>query len=149
MPWDKNATDPIEWAARMKKAPRDTISRFAFSIFNRVVMRTPVDTGACRQNWLVTINSETHNFDPNKTGGSVVTDGVAVIESAKGDDKIIIQNNAPYARKLEFGGYGTKKGKKVTEEGFSKQAPHGMVGVTIAKADQLWDAAARAAQGNL
>jgi hypothetical protein len=178
MPWDKSATDPIQWAAKTKDAPRDAINIFAFDVFKRVVMKTPVDTGAARQNWLVTINSETSDYDPSKKkGGRVMTDGGKVIESAKGDDKIFIQNNLPYIKMLEYGGYGKTKGQgksmigkqrklsmpkgdsppikkqksekqsKITSDGFSIQSPNGMVGVVLAKADQLWEKAVKVAKG--
>jgi hypothetical protein len=149
MGWDTSGgfTDPIEWAAKMKDAPREAVNIFAFEVFNRVVMRTPVDTGAARQNWLTSINGETSEFNANKTGGNVSADGAAVINGAKGDDKIIIQNNAPYIRKLEFGGYTKKSETEKTVGGYSKQAPHGMVGLVLSKASELWERAIRAAMG--
>lgn len=157
MGWDKSETDPIKWATDMKDAPREAINIFAFAIFNRVVMKTPVDTGAARQNWLVTLNSETDQYDPSKANtGGVLTDGEAIIDKAEGDDKIIIQNNLPYIKMLEFGGWPknpkrgglTKNGEPKTVGGFSRQAPQGMVGTTLEKADQLWDRAVKAAGGN-
>ncbi len=164
MGWDKSGTDPLKWAAKMKDAPRDAVNIFAFEVFKRVVERTPVDTGAARQNWLVTINNQTEEFDETKKkGGRVMSDGAKQIESAKGDDTIYIQNNVPYIRKLEYGGYGkeiklfeemvfkasntyyNEEGGK-TINGFSKQAPRGMVGATLAKADALWERAVAAAK---
>ena len=183
MPWDKTKTDPVKWAAEMKDAPREAVNIFAFELFKRVVIKTPVDTGAARQNWLVTLNSETDEFDTSKKkGGRVLIDGKRVIKGAKGDEKIIIQNNLPYIRMLEYGGYGKAKGQgaalkgkktyinfgklereadgrppvkkrkeekksKVTADGFSTQAPQGMVGLTLSKASQLWDRAVKAAKG--
>jgi len=149
MGWDKSKTDPLKWAAKMKDAPRDAINIFAFSVFNRVVMRTPVDTGAARQNWLVTLNSETTQHDKNKTSGNVLAEGGAVIESAKGDDTIYIQNNLPYIRKLEYGGFTEKPETEKTTGGYSKQAPHGMVGLVLSKADELWKKAVQAAKGTI
>jgi hypothetical protein len=180
MGWDKKFTDPITWAAKIKKAPREAINIFAFEVFRRVVDRTPVDTGAARQNWLVTVNQENTSYDPNKKkGGRVLSKGQKAIADAKGDDTIIIQNNVPYIRMLEFGGYGvaqgqgkSRKGKpsplkgkpsplkgktrivkekkpsKITADGFSLQAPQGMVGVTLAKADKLFEKALEIVKGN-
>jgi len=177
MPW--HGVDPIEWAAKTKDVPRKAINIFAFEVLKRVVMRTPVDTGAARQNWLVTINGETDDYDESKKkGGHVVAKGKDVIDAAKGDDTIFIQNNLPYIKMLEYGGYGKAKGQgksligrkrgtalpkgdsppsekqkdevesKITSEGFSKQAPNGMVGLTLAKADRIWDKAVQAAKDN-
>jgi hypothetical protein len=172
MGWDKSATDPIKWATKMKDFPREAINLFASEVFIHVVDRTPVDTGAARQNWLVTLNQEDTSYDPDKKkGGRVKSEGQKVIISAKGDDSILIQNNIPYINMLEFGGYGTAKGQgeslkgkpsplkgkkrvvkekkpsKITADGFSLQAPQGMVGVTLAQADQLFEKAVEAAKG--
>jgi hypothetical protein len=155
MPWE--GKDPIEWASKMKDAPRDAVNAFAFKLFEGVVDKTPVDTGACRQNWLVTLNAQTMDYDPEKkSGGKVLTDGGKVIEKAAGDDKIYLQNNTPYVGVLEYGGYPenpkrggkTKTGLSKTVGGYSRQAPHGMVGATLAKADQMFAAAVNAVKGN-
>jgi phage gpG-like protein len=140
----------------MKDAPRQVINSFAFKVLKGVYDKTPVDTGACRQNWLVTLNAGTSAFDPSKTSGQALLDGGEVIKAAVGDDKIIIQNNAPYAAKLEYGGYPdppkrgglNKKGRPKTAGGYSSQAPHGMVGATLAKADALFEKAVKAARGD-
>jgi hypothetical protein len=144
MAWE--GTDPIKWATDMKEAPRNAINKFAFDVFKRVVTHTPEDTGACRQNWLVTVNGETDVYDPEKkSGGRVMSDGKKVIEGAKGDDTIVIQNSAPYVSTLEFGGYTDKPETEKTIGGFSKRAPHGMVGTTLSKAEDLWERAVKAA----
>lgn len=205
-------TNPIEWCAKMKDAPRECVNAFAFELFNRVIVETPVDTGQARSNWLVSINEEDHNIlgaevktskrtvkrrkgentgkaevvrkrsvKLERSGDETVELGRAVIASAQGDDKIIIQNNSPYIRMLEFGGYGKAQGQgqalkgrglsdeacyqkwlrdhapekivrkkresKITADGHSKQAPRGMVGVTMAKADRIWNAVVKAFMG--
>jgi len=157
MGWSAEGVNPIEWATKMKNAPREVINAFAFKVFEGVVLKTPVDTGACRQNWLVTLNTETDAKDENKTSGNVLADGGGVIQNANGDDKIFIQNNLPYAPVLEYGGYPnppkhsgkTKTGLSKTINGFSRQAPNGMVGLTLAKANQMFDAAVNAMKGKI
>ena len=195
MGWDPTAKNPIEWASKMKDAPREAINIFAFEIFKRVVVLTPVDTGQARSNWLVSINGEDDSVigadvkikkikkRKGEDAGKTITKrsvklersakdtmmvGHLAICSAQNDDKIFIQNNLPYIGKLEYGGYGkvvtvgkifkkkkfiasntrdesTKTGKTIN--GFSHQAPHGMVGLVLAKADQLWDRAVKAVKG--
>jgi hypothetical protein len=148
---------PERMAEAQKELINDVRRVYAFEIFNNVVARTPVDTGAARQDWLVTLNSEDHSFDPSKHKGQHgLSKGEKVIDNAKGDDTIFIQNNAPYINMLEYGGYGKRdengnliepsNGPK-TVNGFSRQAPHGMVGVTMAKAQQLFDKAVNAVKG--
>lgn len=199
MPWDKSATDPIKWAAEMKDFPPNAVKIFAFAIFNRVVMRTPVDTGQARQNWLISVGQEDHSFQAadvtfkkitrGKNKGKIkrkVELGSSLKDTMKaghlgiafsGDDKIFIQNNTPYIKMLEYGGYGKAKGQgkaligrkfpgrgagikrekklvtdakesKITSDGFSHQAPHGMVGLVLSKADRLWERSVQAAKGN-
>lgn len=60
----------------------------------------------------------------------------------------------PYIEKLEYGGYGhfdggewiPANGEKTTN-GYSKQAPEGMVGVTLANKDNILKAAINAIEG--
>jgi hypothetical protein len=145
---------------------------YAFEIFKRVVERTPVHNddytkrgkkrkkqypgGATRQNWIVSLNNEDSSYDPNKKkGGRVMSNGGKVIDSAKGDDTIIVQLNTPNANMLEYGGWPkapkngsyTINGLPKTVDGFSRQAPHGMVGRTLAQAEQIFQAAVNAVNG--
>jgi len=184
MGWDKSTTNPLEWTAKMQDAPREAINIFAFEVFKRVVMRTPVDTGQARQNWLVSINEEDNSVlgadikykkvkkrKGEKAGKTVrkrtvklergasatMEQGRMAIAFAQGDDKILMQNNSPYIGVLEYGwfpknpkrGGETKKGLPKTEGGYSSQAPQGMVGIVMAKADQLWKKAVQVVKGNL
>ena len=60
--------------------------------------------------------------------------------SPSGDESIYISNNLPYIATLEYGGYPNppKSGSGKTVNGFSKQAPKGMVGVTLANTDAIF-----------
>jgi len=126
-------TLPLDsWVDKRKIQISKTREILAMAIFTRVVMRTPVDAGAARQNWLVTLNHPTYEYDTGKAkGGRVMSDGQNAINGARGDDTIIIQNNLPYIEKLEYGGYGPNSKSGKTVNGFSKQAPRGMVGITM------------------
>lgn len=76
--------------------------------------------GQFRGNWQLTLNQVTdvqiNRMDP--TGSSALRSGQQVIESLKAFDTVHIQNNLPYAIRLE--------------EGWSSQAPQGMVALTVA-----------------
>lgn len=127
--------DLNQWAERMKVEILDVRRSFAFAIFAKILYRTPVDDGRARQNWIVTLNGGSLAYNPNAAkGGMVLADGRRMIFNAKGDDSIIIQNNVPYIGKLEYGGYGPNSPSGKTVNGFSKQAPRGMVGVTMLEA---------------
>ena len=96
---------------------------------NRVVYRTPVDTGLLRRSWTPGIN----RFDNSNSGGSPST----VANNYTLGDALTNTNGQPYARVIEYTGH-------------SPQAPlgRGMVTVTIAEWSQMVaDAARRAASG--
>lgn len=118
---------------------------FVFTLYQKIVQRTPVDTGRARGNWQVTNAKPAENIldvtQPDYIKAS------ATIESTLGDTSLFITNNLPYICKLEYGGYpkNPKKGNKTTN-GFSKRAPHGMVGVTLASAGEILNQAIKAAQ---
>jgi len=102
----------------IKQAERD-IKKVAFSIFSSVVKMSPVDTGRFRGNWQVGIirpESVSLNIkDPS--GGATLAKGFSEIASSTLGDAIFINNNLPYARRLE--------------DGYSGQAPQGMVAITL------------------
>jgi hypothetical protein len=152
------------------KGPIENIEKvrriYAFEIFRRVVMATPVDTGNARSNWMVSVGEPTDEYNPATVTTRTITRGenkgktitktklsqnlnrtmkagsLGIIFS--GDDSIYISNSTPYIRKLEYGGYGD--GPK-TVNGFSRQAPQGMVGKVMAQVGQIFRAAVNAVKG--
>ncbi len=124
-----------EWADAQKTEMMDVKREFAFAVFTKVVLRTPVDKGSHRQNWLVTLNGESFAYNPEaKKGGRVLNAGRQIILGSKPGDRIVFQNNGPAIDKLEYGGYGPNSKSGKTVNGFSRQAPNGMVGITIMEA---------------
>lgn len=102
----------------------DTVKRkIAFDVAARLVMRTPVDTGKARANWMVGVGSvnQSTTDDEDKAGSSTITALAQDIKmaNAKDDTSIFITNSLPYIARLEYG--------------FSQQAPEGMVRLTVAE----------------
>lgn len=91
----------------------------AMALLGEIVLRSPVDTGRFRGNTTVTIGSpvfeNTANVD--KTGAATLSAGQSVLTGLKPYTVIYIQNNLPYAEKLE--------------NGHSKQAPNGVFGLAM------------------
>lgn len=93
-------------------------------IFTQVVQKTPVDTGRARGNWQISIGTdntgELDRDDKKQKGAkpSFLSEEASKLEGCKGDETIFISNNLPYIQALEYGS--------------SKQAPNGMVGITMA-----------------
>lgn len=134
--------DLNKWAEKQKSDMLDVKRTFALMLFTKVVQRTPVDSGAHRQNWLVTINQESFEYNPGlQKGGRVLSTGKSQIDKARAGDKIILQNNGPAIKKLEYGGYGPNSPTGKTVGGFSKQAPRGMVGITMAESGAIFNEA--------
>jgi hypothetical protein len=110
--------------------------KVALELFRRVIYKTPVDSGRARANWQVTIGttaSGTVEID-DKNGGATMSKATAASAGFKAGDTIYLTNNLPYIMKLEEGGY--PDGPK-TVGGFSRQAPAGMVGLTVQEFAQV------------
>ena len=100
-------------------------------LFNRIIRRTPVDTGRAKSNWNFASGSidETTTEEKDKTGGPTIARAVAGSKSVKLGDTVYISNSLDYIRALEYGR--------------SKKSPQGMVRVTVAEIGQALREASR------
>ncbi len=103
---------------KLSKASR----AIALQMGDRVIKRSPVDTGRFRGNWNSSINSVDYSIDSASAGALN-----PVVSKLKIGDTFNFTNNLPYAERLEFGAW-------------SDQAPQGMVRITIAEFSQVADA---------
>lgn len=112
--------------------------KVGIEVFASVVRRTPVDTGRARGNWVVSIGSPSSMIsaalDSGAYGGNPGSASAGQANAALADFKIgqaiYIMNNLPYINRLE--------------NGYSKQAPAGMVAVTTTEfSDFVRDAVAK------
>jgi hypothetical protein len=87
-------------------------------VLRGVVLKTPVDTGRARANWQLSINIPKTDIK-NTTKNTSVADGNTKLKTIKLGEDIYITNNLPYIG--------------VLERGHSKQAPRGMVALTLAE----------------
>lgn len=108
-------------------------------LWSNIVKRTPVDTGRARSNWNVSKNIVDDTVRERTTQSVTLQD----VPPAKGDEPYYIANNLPYIKMLEYGGYSKNSTTGKTVNGYSRQAPNGMVGVTVADAERLYDEAVR------
>jgi hypothetical protein len=124
--------DLQKFARTMDIELEKVIKRVAFELHDRIIERTPVDTGAARASWNMSLNTpDESTADPGKGKGKKLSAGAATAK-AKGTqrrikrldpyrDVVWITNALPYIRRLE--------------EGSSKQAPIGMVAVSMAEVE--------------
>lgn len=99
-----------------------------------VVMQSPVDEGSFRGSHRVSINSPDMSFneaEKDRAGGSTISKGTSALSRLVPYSTVYIQTNAPYANKIEFGGFTTKPETAKTKGGFSKNAPEGVYGLTF------------------
>lgn len=93
--------------------------KISLELFKRVILKSPVLTGRFRANWQVAIGSiPSGTLELNdKTGTATISKVQATALQVKAGQVITLVNNLAYAVPLEFG--------------HSKQAPNGMVRLTV------------------
>lgn len=96
------------------------IKKAEIRVFESVIMKSPVDTGRFRGNWIATTGTPSFMYyDDLKDKPGRVTKAAArrVINESQIGGITYLVNNLPYAMKIEYG--------------WSKQAPSGVVRTTV------------------
>lgn len=121
--------DISKFVDKASKTVDAEVRKICLDLLTGIVLKTPVDTGRARANWFTSIGSPSGNVtaSTDPSGSSAISSGLSAISKATGN-VLWITNNLPYIYRLEFGTY--NDGPK-TVGGFSRQAPAGMVRVTI------------------
>lgn len=119
------SADISAWIAKAKGNRDQVLRKIALDMFSRVILRTPVDKGRARGNWHVSIGRVDDNVLQldDKAGTATISAAAAHIAQVKAGDVIYLINNLPYIGKLESGS--------------SKQAPAGMVEITVQEFSSL------------
>lgn len=101
------------------------IRKIALDLFKRVIMKSPVDTGRFKGNWQVAIGSIPAGVlaIDDKSGTATISKMTAAVLGLKAGQVIYLVNNLEYARPLEYGQ--------------SKQAPAGVVRITLQEFPQV------------
>jgi len=109
------------FATEVERDQNKRLRGFALQALSGVIERSPVDTGAFRGNNIVSVGSADNSVDPNAadpSGTQALNEGMRIIGQVNDAFGVIyIQNNLPYAEKLEAG--------------TSSQAPGGIYAVTL------------------
>ena len=110
-------TATLEFADYPEKVVRGTL----FGLTNRIVKRSPVDTGRFRNNWQASVNSINTTTTPtaDRSGSQAINKARGTINALKMGSTFYLSNNLPYAKRLEYG--------------WSKQAPSGMIRLSVAE----------------
>jgi len=92
------------------------LKKIAFQLLGLIVSKTPVDTGRAQNNWQVAVDAAAGTAQVSG-GGNVFSGALSALAKVKAFSTIILYNNVEYIVFLEHG--------------TSKQAPRGMVSVSI------------------
>jgi len=89
------------------------VRTIALAMLQEIVLRSPVDTGRFRNNNIVSIVSPVYasTVETDASGAGTISRGTAAMSGLEPYTTVFIQNNLPYAQRLE--------------DGHSKQAPPG------------------------
>jgi hypothetical protein len=107
------------WVEKTKDRQDLVTRKIGMDVLTRVVLRSPVDKGRFRANWQVSFDTPLRGTvkADDKNGAGTIAKGHAILQGAIAGRDIWIVNNLPYAIPLEYG--------------WSKQAPAGMVRITV------------------
>lgn len=112
--------DITRFIGKTEKSAEQAVRKITLELLNKVVMKSPVDTGRFRANWYTSINfaSKEVSASVDRTGTSSINRGNQILAHYKfGDAAIYFSNSLPYAYRLETG--------------YSKQAPNGMARLSV------------------
>lgn len=132
-------SDILSFAKKALSASEGVIVEVRTEVSDSIINKTPLDTGYARGNWQASIGqpilSEVTRYDREAgfaptSGSGIAFDEAEDIAKRDVDKDFYLTNNAEYIRNLEF-------------YSGSKQAPHGMVRITIADFPNIVEKAIR------
>lgn len=133
-----------DWIEQTRSDIDNVLQTVVLLIGQSVVTLSPVDTGTFKGNWQLSIGETIDNslIRQDPTGEQTLNDIASKVTQFTAGQVAYIQNHVLYGNDLEYGLYNGPT-QKVTDEGFSRQAPAGMVRVTAARFSQIVDQAVR------
>jgi len=136
--------DLKKWTNKTNVFVVDIIRESAADLFEEIIQQTPVGDpslwkskppadyvpGNLKSNWQCTLGTPASgmwSFE-DKSEEATISAMKSVIEGSVPDQAIFLTNLLPYAQRIEYGAHST-------------QAPQGMVRISIAKLDQMFNKA--------
>jgi hypothetical protein len=127
-----------QFARKIQVAPQKVVKKVAFQLFRRIIEKTPVDTGRARASWNASIGSINPAVAPEgqhpKSASALAAKAATVLAGYGADGRlpvVWISNNLPYIGELE--------------NGHSRQAPAGMLKLSIMEEEAAFNQAWREA----
>lgn len=119
------------WVEETETNLDDILQTIVIKVGESVIRLSPVDTGRFRGNWQLSLDrgSDSSLLRYDQSGQQTINALASIATSFTAGQVAYIQNHVLYGNDLEYGLYNGPT-KKVTDEGFSRQAPAGMVRIT-------------------
>lgn len=127
---------------KAKKNPELVVRQVTIKLYSQIILASPVDTGRFRMNWQASYGTPATGIllAEDKSGSRAIANATNFVMNSAKWDEFRFTNNLPYAATIEFGGYPGNGPNTVG--GFSRQAPQGVVRVTVSRFQRLIDEAA-------
>lgn len=158
--------DVSRFVEKAKKNPEKVMRQVSIKLFSAIIKASPVDTGRFRMNWMASggtpASGTSRGTDPS--GANAISAMVSTVSGLPDWSEFTLTNNLPYAEVIEFGGYATgfhgpkrpsnlgskfvgplrpKAPSRTTTDGYSLQAPQGVVRVNVQRFNKLLEEEAR------
>lgn len=144
---NKKLGQQIRDYAKQNKKDVEEIARITlFELTNSIAIQSPVNTGRFRSNWFARNTTRSRKTTRATTRDPMKDVSIKIDGAIRKGSTYSFYNNLPYARALEYGLYpkSVKRGSRVrgskparyeirSRYGYSKQAPRGIVRVSIMK----------------
>jgi hypothetical protein len=112
--------DLSRFASKTKVNADLIVKKIALEAFSGIILKTPVDTGRARANWTYAVGnySDATSENVDRAGGSTIAKvSNGLMATRINGQMLYLTNSLPYIDRLEHG--------------YSKQAPAGMVKLTL------------------
>lgn len=133
-----------EWVEQTQSDIDNVLQTVVLLVGQSVVRLSPVDTGRFKGNWQLSIDETIDNSlirqDPE--GTQTLADIARTANRFTAGQVAYIQNHVLYGTDIEYGLYNGPT-QKVTDDGYSRQAPAGVVRVTAAEFIEIVNQAVR------
>lgn len=118
-----NLTGQVSQLAEKARTRAENVLKAAIlELFARIVERTPVDTGRARGNWQIDLDAKSGAslLATDKSGRETIARAMAKLDKLDKNSRVVlITNNLAYIKALEYG--------------HSRQAPSGMIRISVAE----------------
>lgn len=133
--------DVSKWVQKAKISPTLVIQKVLMDLGTEIILKTPVDTGRARNSWMFglgSINTSVASEDNTDKAGATALSALKTALSsfsAESHPVVFFTNSLPYILRLEYGWS-------------QRQAPNGMVRITIANFNNTVVEAVKAVRNN-